>query len=101
MRKFDQTVCELIKRRNALQHLKRSREQMLASLEVQLAQMKVDSQTSAASPDDDSEDARLHRQLENRLDKAVIKCNEAKHIRKTYELILEKLQDVGTLETAL
>ena len=97
MRKFDQTGCELIKRRNALQHVKRSREQTLATLEMQLAQMKVDAQASLSSPSDDSEDAQLLRQLENRLDKAVIKCNEAKHIRKTYELILEKLQQVKTI----
>jgi len=37
VRKFDQTVCELIKQRNALQHLKRSRERMLASLEMQVS----------------------------------------------------------------
>lgn len=74
--------------------MKRSREQTLAALEVQLAQMKVDAQASLSSPSDDSEDAQLLRQLENRLDKAVIKCNETKHIRKSYELILEKLQQV-------
>ncbi len=31
--------------------------------------------------------------LENRLDKAVIKYNEAQSIRKTYELIAKRLQE--------
>ena len=94
MRKYDQTVCELIKRHNALQHVKRSREQTLASLEIQLSQMKQEVQASRDTPTEDSEDAKRLRQLENRLDKAVIKCNEARHIRKTYEVILQRLQEV-------
>ena len=33
------------------------------------------------------------RNLENRLDKAQLKCKEAEHIRKTYEQIKKKLGD--------
>ena len=33
------------------------------------------------------------RQLENKLDKAMIKYNEAMSIRKTYEMIVKRLQD--------
>ena len=94
VRKFDQTVCEMIKKHNALQHVKRSREQTLAHLEMQLTQMNVEEEVIKSTPSGDSEDAKLLRQLENRLDKAVIKNNEATHIRKTYEIILEKLQEV-------
>ncbi len=94
VRKFDQTVCEQIKRHNALQHVRRRREQTLASLEIQLTQMEQETATSKATPTGDSEDDKRLRQLENRLDKAVIKCNEASHIRKTYEVILQKLQEV-------
>ena len=67
---------------------------MLASLEMQLAQMTSEAQAINSTPAGDSEAAKNVRQLENRLDKAVIKCNEAKHIRKTYETILQKLQEV-------
>ena len=95
VRKYDQTVCEMIKKHNALQHVKRSREQMLAHLEMQLAQMDMEEELSNSTPSGDSEDAKMLRQLENRLDKAVIKNNEATHIRKTYELILQKLQEVS------
>lgn len=50
VRKFDQTVCELIKRCNALQHVKQSREQTLASLEMQLTQIQKESETTATTP---------------------------------------------------
>ena len=96
MRKYDQTVCEMIKRRNALQHVKRSHEKTLVALEKQIAQMESESEVIASTPAGDSEDATSLRQLENRLDKAIIKCNEAGHIRKTYETILQKLQEVRT-----
>ncbi len=94
IRIFDQSVCEMIKRHNSLQHVKRSHQQTLASLEMQIAQMMGDAQAINSTPAGDSEAAKNVRQLENRLDKAVIKCNEAKHIRKTYETILQKLQEV-------
>lgn len=96
MRKFDQTVCEMIKKRNALQHVKRSREKALAQLELQLTHMNTEEELIASTPTGDSANAKLLRQLENRLDKAVIKSNEATHIRKTYEVILQKLQDVSS-----
>ena len=94
IRIFDQSVCELIKRHNSLQHVKRNHQQTLASLEMHLAQMTGEAQAINSMPAGDSEAAKTVRQLENRLDKAVIKCNEAKHIRKTYETILQKLQEV-------
>lgn len=37
VRKFDYSVCEMINRRNALQHMKQSREKMLSSLEAQVS----------------------------------------------------------------
>ena len=95
IRIFDQSVCELIKRHNSLQHVKRSHQQTLASLEMQLAQMENEADMINSTPTGDSEAAKQVRQLENRLDKAVIKCNEAKHIKKTYESILQKLQEVS------
>lgn len=98
VRKFDQTVCELIKRRNSLRHMRCSREQMLSQLKVQLEAMKVEKEAILVAPAGDSEAATQLRQLENRLDKVVVKCSEASHIRKTYEMILEKLQEVDKQE---
>ena len=95
VQRFDQSVCELIKRRNLLQHIKRSREEALAKLEAELMQMDAEGQLLSAIPRGVSKEAKDIRQLENRLDKAVIKNNEAKHIKKAYETIIQKLQEVS------
>lgn len=73
--------------------------------------MQQEADSILSTPAGDSEDAQQLRQLENRLDKAIIKNNEASHIRKTYEVILQKLQEVreshaivataGLMETAI
>ena len=42
---------------------------------------------------DDNPQMRTIRMLENRLDKAMIKYNEAMSIKKTYELIVKRLKD--------
>lgn len=92
--RFDQSVCELMKRHNAVQHAKSSRAQVLATLEEELKKMESDEAFLTGGPSGDSEDGQKLRQLENRLDKVVIKNNESKYIRKTYQAILEKLQEV-------
>lgn len=91
--RFDHTVCELIKRRNATQHLKSARTQVLVNLEAELKQMENDEVFLSSAPSGESN----LRQLENRLDKVVIKNNESKYIRKTYLAILEKLEEVCCL----
>lgn len=93
--RFDQTICELLKRRNALQHTKKSREDTVASLQAEIFRLQMEGEALASTPSGDSEEAKSLRQLENRLDKAVIKNSEAKHIRKTYEAIIQKLQEVS------
>ena len=94
VRKFDQTVCEILKKRNKLQHARCSREKMLAQLNGQVEAMREERAASEAAPAGDSEATSQLRQLENRLDKMVVKCSEASHIRKTYEMILQKLEEV-------
>ena len=98
VRKFDQTVCEILKKRNKLQHARRSREQTLAKLSAQLEAMQGEREAIESAPAGDSEAASQLRQMENRLDKVVVKCSEASHIRKTYETILEKLQEVSACQ---
>ena len=99
MRKFDQTVCEILKKRNKLQHARCSREQMLAQLTSQVEAMQEERTATETVPAGDSEAASQLRQLENRLDKMVVKCSEASHIRKTYEMILQKLEEVRSTLT--
>ena len=94
MGRFDQSVCELIKKKNVQQHSKRSREEQLSQLQAQLQAMREEKETILGTSEGNSEAASQLRQLENRLDKMMVKYNEASHIRKTYEMILEKLQAV-------
>ena len=78
-----------------MQHVRRSREQMLGQLSAQVEAMQGERKAIEAVPAGDSEAASQLRQLENRLDKVVVKCSEAGHIRKTYEMILQRLQEVS------
>lgn len=71
--RFDQTVCELMKRRNALQHMKQSHEEIMAGLEAEIVRLEMDAVVLSATPRGDSKEAKELRQLENSLDKAVIK----------------------------
>ena len=94
MKKFDHTVCELIKRRNALQHVARSRQKQFESLQRQLAHMEEETRSIKSTSVGESVAAKQLRNLENDLDRAIINCSETTHIRKIYEGILEKLQQV-------
>ena len=94
MRKFDQSVCELIKRRNSLQHEARAKQQTLEQLLRQLAHMGEEAAAISSTPARESEGAKKLRELENRLDRAIIQCNEAAHVRKIYQRILEKMLEV-------
>ena len=57
--------------------------------------MKDDARVAELGAAGESESAQTLRVLENRLDKANIKCVEANHINNTYKQILTKLQDVS------
>lgn len=93
VRLYDQTVCEMIKRHNHLQHKTRSYEEKLASLETQLAQMQKEKESAASTPVKDSVEAQKLRVLENRLEKAITKCNETTHISKTYQFVVQKFEE--------
>eukprot|EP00397_Hematodinium_sp_SG-2012_P038013 GEMP01041296.1.p1 GENE.GEMP01041296.1~~GEMP01041296.1.p1 ORF type:complete len:443 (+),score=128.04 GEMP01041296.1:75-1403(+) len=53
----------------------------------------IDSVVQSASATDNTPEMRQIRVLENRLDKAMIKYNEAQSIRKTYEQIVKRLKE--------
>ena len=57
--------------------------------------MQQEAEAVSATPVGDSVEAQKLRMLENRLEKAIVKCNETTHISKTYEYIVQKLQEVG------
>lgn len=63
---------------------------MLLALQDKLGELSSD-QIDLNS--DDNPQMRTIRMLENKLDKAMIKYNEAQSIRKTYEMIVKRLKD--------
>jgi len=65
----------------------------LADLDGKLSELKSD---AAVHSDEASPQMRQIRVLENRLDKAMIKYNEAHSIRKTYEQLTKRLKEEGT-----
>lgn len=91
--KYDQKVCELIKQYNALCHKSNVKEKAIKKLQTELMQMQADAKVAEQGSAGESDSSQTLRVLENRLDKANIKCVEANHINNTYKQILHKLQD--------
>jgi len=91
--KLDQQVCEAIKKQNALNHQRKTRVKKLEQLQTEYDQMVKDAEEVMNTDAGESEEAQTLRMLENRLDKMVLKCNEAKRIKTTYEQILEHLKE--------
>jgi hypothetical protein len=92
LEKLDQKICDIQKKYDELQAEARQKEQKLRGQMDQLEDLKREADV-VHSHSKDSIQAKEIRMLENRLDKAVIKYNEAQSIRKTYELIVKRLQE--------
>ncbi|KAJ1547419.1 hypothetical protein HK096_003030 [Nowakowskiella sp. JEL0078] len=92
LEKFDHRICEIHKKYDELQAEARFKEERLREMHDQLADLKREA-AMVKSNLEDSPQAKEIRHLENRLDKAMIKYNEAQSIRKTYEQIAKKLQE--------
>ncbi|KAJ3088217.1 hypothetical protein HK102_009269 [Quaeritorhiza haematococci] len=92
LEKFDQKVCEIHKRYDELQAEVRSKEDRIQEMRDQLRDLQKEAETLRSNLQD-SPQAKEIRTLENRLDKAMIKYNEAQSIRKTYEQIVKRLQE--------
>ena len=84
----------MIKRRNTMQHDARSKQATLEQFIRQLAHMEEEAAACSITPTGVNEAVKTLRELENRLDRAVIQCNEAAHVRKIYQQILDKMQEV-------
>ncbi|KAI9333330.1 hypothetical protein BDR26DRAFT_898591 [Obelidium mucronatum] len=92
LEKFDQRICEIHRKYDELQAEARMKEDKLLEMRDQLADLKREAELVKSNVQD-SPQAKEIRMLENRLDKAMIKYNEAQSIRKTYEHIVKRLQD--------
>eukprot|EP00002_Diphylleia_rotans_P019304 TRINITY_DN3737_c0_g2_i6.p1 TRINITY_DN3737_c0_g2~~TRINITY_DN3737_c0_g2_i6.p1 ORF type:complete len:574 (-),score=178.69 TRINITY_DN3737_c0_g2_i6:372-2093(-) len=89
--KLDQMVSDLRKKHGRLVAVSKAKESELLSLQDCLKDLEKESGAPTAS--DDSPLTRQIRALENRLDKAMIKYNEAISIKKTYQQIVRRLQE--------
>ncbi|XP_039269652.1 outer dynein arm-docking complex subunit 3-like [Styela clava] len=89
---IDQKVCDSKKRLNALKSTSEARKRKLNELQTQHDQMVKDKSAAEELDKGESESAQHLRQLENRLDKARLKSQEADHISKVYEKIKAHLQ---------
>ncbi|XP_064649660.1 outer dynein arm-docking complex subunit 3-like isoform X2 [Lineus longissimus] len=99
---MDHKLCDTKKKLNALRHVTATKQKKLEELRIQYDQMKKDASDAVATDSGESEDAQRLRNLENKLDKANLKCNEAEHIRRTYENIKSNmLRDQENYENTL
>ncbi|TPX32612.1 hypothetical protein SmJEL517_g04325 [Synchytrium microbalum] len=92
LEKFEHKICEVQKKYDDMQAEARNKEERLREMGDQLDLFRREAEMVKSNVQD-SPAAKEIRTLENRLDKATIKYNEAQSIRKTYEQITRKLQD--------
>eukprot|EP00743_Colponemidia_sp_Colp-15_P001495 GILK01001635.1.p1 GENE.GILK01001635.1~~GILK01001635.1.p1 ORF type:complete len:555 (-),score=144.99 GILK01001635.1:170-1834(-) len=87
---LNEQICSHRKRFDEYRHVTAAKQKEVQTLQEKLKQLSNESRKPTA---DDTPLMRQIRQLENRLDKAMIKYNEAQSIRKTYEQIVKRLKE--------
>lgn len=85
-----QQVNKVRKQHDDLRHRVQSQTTLLEELKDSVKDLELESKKPSL---EDTPETRKIRMLENRLDKAMIKFNEAQSIRKTYEQIVKRLKD--------
>ncbi|CAF0939573.1 unnamed protein product [Adineta ricciae] len=83
----NQQLGDLKNRYNSHRHTNESKRKQLAELQTRYQQMVQDAEEAVLTDAGESETAARLRQLENRLDKAELKCTEAVTIQRTYNQI--------------
>lgn len=81
---------KLRKQHDELRHRVHSHSSLLEELKDEVKDLELESKKPSL---EDTPETRKIRMLENRLDKAMIKFNEAQSIRKTYEQIVKRLKE--------
>ncbi|XP_030052826.1 outer dynein arm-docking complex subunit 3 [Microcaecilia unicolor] len=101
----DQKVCEKIKRLNALKHQSALRKQRLEELQLIYSQRQMETQSLPMPNNDTSQEAQSEgtgsdnesqqglRILENRLEKAQLKSQEAEYIMNVYQKLKDHMQE--------
>lgn len=85
-----QQLNKIRKQHDDLRHRVQSQSSLLEELKDSVKDLELESKKPSL---EDTPETRKIRMLENRLDKAMIKFNEAQSIRKTYEQIVKRLKD--------
>jgi len=92
VRKTERKVMVLKKEFDKLAHGTKARQRRVDEMHDSLKTIDL----QAPGPEDEDAMTRQIRPLENRLDKAMIKYNEAQNIRRTYEQIVKRLREERT-----
>jgi len=90
MSKLEKQVSDLRRNHDDVKHKLLMRQKEVDAMQDKLRDLEKD---ISKLKDDDTPLTRNIRTLENRLDKAMIKYNEAQSIRKTYEQIVKRLKE--------
>ncbi|KAJ8363432.1 hypothetical protein SKAU_G00122630 [Synaphobranchus kaupii] len=90
---LDQKVCDRVKKLNALRHGTETRRRRLEELQQQYDGIQAEAQAPQPDAERKEEDSKNIRVLENRLEKAQLKCQEAEHIMRSYSKLKAHLQD--------
>ncbi|XP_053087986.1 coiled-coil domain-containing protein 151 isoform X2 [Pangasianodon hypophthalmus] len=97
---LDQKVCDKVKKLNALKHMTKTQRRRLEELNTEYSTVRATRpglQTDGVATNEgdfaDVQPQKNLRVLENRLEKAQLKCQEAEHIMKSYQKLKEHLQE--------
>ncbi|XP_018097535.1 outer dynein arm-docking complex subunit 3 isoform X1 [Xenopus laevis] len=112
---MDQKLCDKMKRLNAMHHQAEKKRKHLEELQTEYQQRELELQgkmEGEEGPSQDEQDEAADKEevpeqqsmrlLENRLEKAQLKCQEAEHIFSVYQKLKEHMQDESlTFQTQL
>ncbi|XP_029545393.1 coiled-coil domain-containing protein 151 isoform X3 [Salmo trutta] len=90
---LDQKVCDKMKKLNALKHTTQTYRRRLEDLQTLYQSMKLENRGPERDTERRNEEAKNLRVLENRLEKAQLKCQEAEHIMRGYLKLKAHLQE--------
>ncbi|KAG5449038.1 Coiled-coil domain-containing protein 151 [Clonorchis sinensis] len=90
---MDYRTCDAMKKYNALRHMTVQKEEKIESLKKTYLELQQAIEDGNATTAGTNREGKRLRELENRLDKAQLKYQEAEHIKRTYGQIKDKLQD--------
>ncbi|XP_071245478.1 coiled-coil domain-containing protein 151 isoform X2 [Salvelinus alpinus] len=90
---LDQKLCDKMKKLNALKHTTQTYRRRLEDLKTLYQSMKLENRGPERDTERRNEEAKNLRVLENRLEKAQLKCQEAEHIMRGYLKLKAHLQE--------